>query len=42
MFRLLIICLRPGHTKDDNYKDNDKYRVLEIVLSFKAESIPQL
>ncbi len=27
--------LRPVHTKDDNYKDNDKDIVLKIVLNIK-------
>ncbi len=27
--------LRPVHTKDDNYKDNDKDMVLKTVLNIK-------
>ncbi len=36
--------LRSVHTKDDNYKDNDKDVVLKIVLNIKrtAESTSQL
>ncbi len=30
-----VIALRPVQNKDDNYKDNDKYVVLKIVLNIK-------
>ncbi len=30
-----VVELRPVHTKDDNYKDNDNDIVLKIVLNIK-------